>query len=69
MTHTHTQQQPISTDARVVGDLVVIHLFLAGLNKPVLLPVGPNTAGSSDALLEMRVNGRTTDRLHTFQLS
>ena len=56
---------PVSTDARVVHNLVVIHSSLALLHEPVLLTVGPDAGCSHNRFLEVRVDGGTSDRLQT----
>ena len=60
---------PVGTDARVVGNLVVVHSPLTLLHESVLLTVGPNTGCSLEGLLEVRVDGRTSHGLQTLQLT
>ena len=59
---------PIGTDAGIVGNPVVIHSSLTLLLESVLLTVGPDAGCSQEGLLEVRVDGRTSDRLQTLQL-
>ena len=63
------QNLPIGTDAGIVGDLVVIYSSLTLLHEPVLLTVGPDAGCSQEGLLEVRVDGGTSDRLQTLQLT
>ena len=60
---------PVGTDVGVVGNLVIIHPLLTLLHEPVLLTVGPDAGCSQEGLLEVRVDGRTSDRLQTLQLT
>ena len=55
--------QPVSTDARVVSNLVVVDSPLTLLHEPVLLTVGPDAGCSQERLLEVRVDGGTSDGL------
>ena len=56
---------PISTDVGVVGNLVVVNSPLTLLHEPVLLTVGPDAGCSQEGLLEVGVDGRTSDGLQT----
>ena len=60
---------PVCTDAWIVNYLVVVDSILTLLHKPVLLAVGPNAGCSEEGLLEVRVDGGTSDRLKTLQLT
>ena len=60
---------PIGTDVGVVGNLVIIHPLLTLFHEPVLLTVGPDAGCSQEGLLEVRVDGRASDRLQTLQLT
>ena len=60
---------PVSTDTRVVGHLIVVDSPLTLLHEPVLLTVGPDAGCSQEGLLEVRVDGRASDRLQTLQLT
>ena len=59
---------PVGTDIGVVGYLVIIHPPLTLLHEPVLLTVGLDAGCSQEGLLEVRVDGRVSDRLQTLQL-
>ena len=60
---------PVSTDAGIVGHLIVVDSPLTLLHEPVLLTVGPDAGCSQEGLLEVRVDGRASDRLQTLQLT
>ena len=60
---------PVCTDAWIVRDLIVVYSVFTLLHKPVLLAVGPNAGCSEEGLLEVRVDGGTSDRLKTLQLT
>ena len=60
---------PVCTDAWIVNYLVVVDSILTLLHEPVLLAVGPNAGCSEEGLLEVRVDGGTSDRLKTLQLT
>ena len=61
--------QPVSTNVGVVGNLVVVDPPLTLLHEPVLLTVSPNAGCSLEGLLEVRVDGRTSDGLQSLQLT
>ena len=59
---------PVGTDARVVGNLVAVHSPLILILEPVLLTIGPDAGCPQEGLLEVRVDGVTSDGLQTLQL-
>ena len=60
---------PDRTDIWIVRNQVVVDSILTLLHEPVLLAVGPNAGCSQEGLLEVRVDGGTSDRLKTLQLT
>ena len=59
---------PVRYEYQIPGPLTFIDESVTLSYKFIFFPVCPNTRGSSDALVEVGVNGRTSNCLDAFQL-
>lgn len=64
-----TGRVPVGHDTREVALLVLVHFRVAHQDEGAVSAVGSDHARARDRLGEMRVNGRTADRLQTLQLA